>query len=289
MSDTSFQPNEPFAWAQAPGGRALVCRPLERVARHLFTTRPWKLGSQRDEAAWGEVAEAMQVEPQGLVRLRQVHGASVAVCRSAPVSVPQADIVLTSHPELALVIQTADCVPLLIADTRRAAVAAAHAGWRGLSAGVPGVAIEALAREFSSRPADLVVAVGPSIGPCCYEVGEEVRARFEQAGFAAGVLARWFLRDPRPSTRNPSLRDLAAAPARTNRWYFDTQSAARDQLEYAGVPIDQIYVVELCTASHETTFCSYRRDGAGAGRMAAAIRCAPPRPSPRSRADRRGH
>jgi purine-nucleoside/S-methyl-5'-thioadenosine phosphorylase / adenosine deaminase len=162
-------------------------------------------------------------------------------------------------------------VPLLIADERTAAVAAAHAGWQGLAAGVPSAAVTALAREFGSRPSDLIAVIGPSIGACCYEVGTAVRDRFEAAGFGPGRIARWFREEPRPTSRNPSMPGLPR-PLRASHWFFDAWSAARDQLEEAGVPADRIFVAELCTASHPDTMCSYRREGSAAGRIAGAIR-----------------
>ncbi len=288
------QPAGAFQWVQAAAGPALRCRPLERVAPHLFTTRAWRLGSTAsaaDDAAWDEVARAMDVDRAQLARVHQVHGAAVAIHRAGstrPAAPPadDRDIIVSDDPDLALAIQTADCVPLLVADTRTRAVAAAHAGWRGLADRVPRVAVEALARAFGSRPSDLVVAAGPSIGVCCYEVGEDVRARFAAAGFSASEIARWFSSDPRPSLGNPSMAGLPCAP-RAGHWFFDGWTAARDQLEGAGVPADAIHLAALCTASHAGALCSYRRDGAPAGRMAAAIRCAPRRPSPRSPADPR--
>jgi len=150
-------------------------------------------------------------------------------------------------------------------------VAAAHAGWRGLAAGVPRVTVEALEREFGSRPADLAVAAGPSIGACCYEVSADVRRHFEAAGFHGADLARWFHTRPQPTATNPSLPGLPPTP-RAEHWYFDCWAAVRDGLAAAGVPRDQIFVAELCTASHPGALCSYRRDGAPAGRMAATIR-----------------
>src|SRR5262245_54129609 len=82
MSGTLAQPSGAFTWVQAPGGAALVCLPLDAIARHLFTSRSWALGSTRDDAAWDEIACAMEIQPPALVRLRQVHGAAVAVCRA---------------------------------------------------------------------------------------------------------------------------------------------------------------------------------------------------------------
>lgn len=272
------QPSDDFEWAQAPPGQRLVCRPLGRIATHLFTTREWRLGSaacaEADEA-WEEVARAAAVDLGHLARVRQVHGASVLIHRATDwwrgTARPKADIVASDDPELALAIQTADCVPLLIGDARTGAVAAVHAGWRGLAAGVPVVAVDALTRAFGSRPSDLIVAVGPSIGACCYEVGAEVRTRFERAGFPRALTERWFCDEARPSAVNRPMPGLPGK-RRQGHWFFDGWQAARDQLRTAGLAADAIHVAELCTASHPKAFCSYRRDGAPAGCLAAAIR-----------------
>jgi hypothetical protein len=201
----------------------------------------------------------MGVEPAHLLRMHQVHGANVAVRRigDAPPGGPRddADIVVSNDPSVAVAIQTADCVPLLIADLESGAVAAAHAGWRGLAARVPGAAVAALAREFGSNPAHLVVAIGPCISAPSYEVGRDVLDRFERAGFGRAELARWF-----------------SSGEREGRWQFDGWQSAGDQLQAAGVPAEHIHLSALCTASLPEWLCSYRRDGQGAGRMAAAIR-----------------
>jgi hypothetical protein len=271
------QPSEAFYWVQAAAGPALVCRPLEPIASHRYTTRHWELGVRAgtdERGAWAALARALELETARLVRVRQVHGAAVVVARegeSERNGADEADIIVTGSPGLGLAVQSADCVPLLIADERTAAVAAAHAGWRGMAAGVPSAAVAALARELGSRPSDLVAAIGPSIGACCYEVGTEVRERFEAAAFGPERIARWFRTEPRPSSRNPSMPGLSR-PHRAGRWFFDGWSAAREQLEEAGVPPARIFVAELCTASHAKTFCSYRREGSGAGRLAGAIR-----------------
>jgi YfiH family protein len=275
MLDTRLpQPNDSFRWAQGEPGPALVCRGLEAFAHHLITTRTWALAAGTNDAAWAEVAAAMIVSPGRLVRVHQVHGADVLIRRAgdAPLAtLSNADIVVSNDPTLAIAIQTADCVPILIADRRTGAVAAAHAGWRGLAAGVPRVAVNALAREFGSRPGDLVAAAGPSIGACCYEVGPEVRQRFEEAGWPASTTSGWFFTRAQPTPRNPSMVGLRTGP-RPGHWYFESGRAASDQLEAAGLSRDQIFLAELCTASHPGVLCSYRRDGVGAGRIAGAIR-----------------
>jgi YfiH family protein len=269
-----------FAWSQTPSGPALVCRPLEAVAPHIFTTRPWRLGlpsGLEGDAGWDEVARAMGVGASRLARVRQVHGAACALVDRESFGRPDADIVLAGAFDVVVAVQTADCVPLLMADQRTGAVAAAHAGWRGLAARAPEAAVRALEHQCGCRAVDLVVAAGPSIGACCYEVGAEVRDRFRQAGFGADDLARWFQRDPAPTSANPSMPCLSAH-RRPDHWFFDSWAAARDGLRSAGVPAAQISVAEVCTASHPAWCCSFRRDGGPAGRMAAAIRVGRPRP-----------
>jgi YfiH family protein len=271
-----LQPNDPFDWAEAGGLSVLVCRPFQHLAFHVFTTRHWPLGlvSHGDEGTrWADVARAMHVEPGRLLRVHQVHGADLVVQRAGQpvVKTGDADVLVTDDSSVALAIQTADCVPLLMADARTGAIAAAHAGWRGLALRVPSVAVAALRDELGSRPSDLVAAIGPSIGSCCYEVGVDVRQRFVAAGFSDGELRRWFLAETNSSSANPSLPQLLKS-VRKGQWFFDATAATRDQLLAAGLPPNQIFVAELCTASHPKMFCSYRRDGTGAGRMAAAIR-----------------
>jgi hypothetical protein len=240
----------------------LVCGALEPYAAHLFTTRVWRLGTAAPDdrdAGWQQVAETMGVDVPHLARLHQVHGVTVVVRRrgdevAAQAALPDADILVSNDPSIALAIQTADCVPLLIADRATGAVAAAHAGWRGLAAGVPGIAVRAMRDAFATTPANVVAAIGPSICADNYEVDAAVRSGFEAAGATERQLARWFL---------PGRRDA--------HWHFDGWQSAIDQLVDAGVPRTQIHAARLCTAAH-SQLCSYRRDGKDAGRIAAAIR-----------------
>jgi YfiH family protein len=282
-------PAAPFEWVVTAGGPALVCRPLAAVAPHVFTARDWLVGGTSansgaaaagepdGERGWDEVARAVNVMPSDLLQARQVHGIEVSVGRSGAAGRPQADILIARDEALAVAVRVADCVPLLIADVRTGAVAAVHAGWRGLAARAPVVAVSALTSEFGSRPGDLMAAFGPSIGACCYEVGPEVRQRFAASGCPPAALDRWFLERPIPSRTNPPLPGLASQ-GRDGRWYFDGWAAVRDQLADAGVQAARISGPDLCTASHPGAFCSFRRDGPGAGRMAAAIRSAVRRP-----------
>ena len=269
------QPTEAFEWTSDPG-RVLVCRPLTPFAHHLFTSRLWPLGTSSGahaEESWADVALALGVDPRALLRAHQVHGTHAVVHRRGrPVGpVADADIIATDDPAAAAAIQTADCVPVLLVDTRTGAVTAAHAGWRGLAQRALRRAVEAMVEAFGTRESKLVAAVGPAIGACCYEVGGEVRDRFAAAGFEDWEMARWFSAEARPTARNPSLPGKHLH-ARDGHWFLDLWAAATDQLRGAGVREDRIFVAELCTASHPEMLCSYRRDGASAGRMAAAIR-----------------
>lgn len=273
-------PGRAFAWRETPAGPALVCEPLLQFAAHLFTTRAWALGSQHPDtdldAAWADVAAAMDVAPSHLARMNQVHGREI-VAASPDSSTVAADIIVSDDPALALAVRVADCVPLLIVDPVSRAVAAAHAGWRGMAARVPETAVEAMTARFGSRREDLLVAAGPSIGACCYEVGADVRRAFDHAGFRAADVDRWFRAEPAPTSRNPSMPQLP--PARhADHWFFDGWVSIRDQLTMAGVSADRIFSADWCTASHEALWCSYRRDGSGAGRLAGAVRPLPRRP-----------
>jgi YfiH family protein len=243
------QPSGEFEWVQAAWGPALRCPAIR--APHLFSTRALELRAiENGVAGWTRLAADLGVDSENVYRPRQVHGNAVIVVASGPTPDAPADIIMTRRADAAVAVQAADCVPLLFLDSAGGAVAAAHAGWRGTAANVAQSAVRAMTQHFGTRAEDLVVAVGPSIGPCCYQVGEELPGHFGPQG------RRWFYR-------------LAGA------WMLNLWNANRDQLVEAGVNAENIHVAELCTAMHPDLLDSYRRDGAAAGRMAAAIRCTP--------------
>jgi len=253
-----------FYWSSEAWGAALRCRPLEPFAQHLFTTRQLQLPSAD---AWRALASAINVQPGRIVSLNQVHGRDV-VCIDANVSLhtleamhnerPMADAVISAAADVALVVRAADCVPLLVADTRMGAVAAVHSGWRGTAAGVAVAAVEEMQRQFGSQAADLVVAIGPAIGPCCYEVGSELVDAFAAAGHPRYLIDRWFM------------------TPRERRMRLDLVGASRDQLILAGVHEDNIHACGLCTAMHLDILTSYRAEQAAAGRIAGVIRASAP-------------
>jgi len=199
------------------------------------------------EAARHAVGDSMEV-----FFLRQVHGCSVA---TPPwTEAPAADASLTDRAGAALAIETADCLPILIVDPVRRRVAAAHAGWRGTALGVAQEAVRALLGT-GSNPGDLLVALGPSIGPCCYEVGREVETAFGPSGVGFFV--------PGPGRRK----------------HLDVAAANRVQLEALGVHSSRIDRLDLCTRCRKDLFFSYRRDGASAGRMISLVGFSRPSPS----------
>jgi len=175
----------------------------------------------------------------------QVHGCDVTTVRAAAApgepNVGRCDAIATALPDTALAVQTADCVPILFAAP--AAVGAAHAGWRGAAKNVAGEAVRALG-ALGAPPGTLTAWIGPAIGPCCYEVGGEVAARFAGDFVRAGCGGRYRL---------------------------DLKAVNRAQLEAAGLRREAIAIHPACTKCGGERFASYRRDGAEAGRMIALI------------------
>lgn len=256
-------PDAAFHWTTEAWGAGLRCQPLSAVARHVFTTRQLGLrGAPADSAGeWAQVVAAVGVRAEQLMRVRQVHGRTVrVVTRGSPADAgvrPDGDAIVSNVPGLALAVLVADCVPILLADPVSGAAAAIHAGWRGTCAGVVDAAIRAMREHFGTDPQHLAAAVGPSIGACCYEVGEEVRSTFLSADLRGTDPDTWFRTVSGPAAV-PSLR-------------LDLWTAIADQLAACGVPPARMWRCGLCTQTHAALLDSYRAAGAAAGRMAAVV------------------
>lgn len=249
-----------FAWERAPWGWVLVCPPLAGLARHAFTSRDLDPGrGPAQDDAWAAVASWLGVPAAGLWRLDQVHGCRAvrvdAGAMDAEAPLPSADAAITTRTDVAVAVKAADCAPILLAHPG-GAVAAVHAGWRGTAQRIAGKTVRALADAAGGDVTDIVAAIGPSIGPCCYEVGPEVRETFHVAGLSETDLDRWFL----------------PTESKTATHILDMWRANRDQLVAAGVAPANVHVAALCTATHAAWFWSYRREGATAGRMLGVIR-----------------
>jgi YfiH family protein len=177
------------------------------------------------------------VSQDGMATLRQIHSTRTLVADRTEGCVGEGDALLTGAPNVTVSVRTADCLPVLMVDSNHRVVAAVHAGWRGTADGVVVEALRQMWKEFGTRPADVVAAIGPGIGKCCYEVGDEVARRFG-------------------STHRTHI-DLAAENAR--------------QLELEGVASESISVAGLCTFC-DARFYSWRRDRESAGRMISYVR-----------------
>jgi len=192
-------------------------------------------------------AESIGSTRKDLFAAYQVHGRAVTVVDADSESDPRprCDVLITRSPGHTLMLRYADCTPVLLADTRRKAIGVVHAGWRGSAVRAAGAGVAALRDAFGSDPRDLVAAVGPAIGPCCYTVGEEVVSAFAD----------------RPQLLTDGRLDL---------W-----EANRLALVEAGVPAEHIEVSAMCTQCQSERFFSHRANrGEPAGRFAALIRLA---------------
>jgi purine-nucleoside/S-methyl-5'-thioadenosine phosphorylase / adenosine deaminase len=197
---------------------------------------------------WRRLAAAAGV---AFARVRQVHGDRVLLAERPLDPAEEADAVATCVPGVAACIAVADCVPVLVADRGGGSVAAVHAGWRGTLARVVSRAVETLV-ELGARREDLVAAVGPSIGPCCYEVAPDLLARFRDA-FGA---------------------EVATAAGHLDLWRANVRA-----LEDAGIAAARVDVLGRCTACEPRLFYSHRRDRGRTGRQVGFVAPRAPRPT----------
>lgn len=187
---------------------------------------------------------------------------------------PEGDAFTTRDARVLLEIRTADCLPILLVDPAGRAVAAIHSGWRGALARVVEKSVGEMRRLFGTRPEGLLGALGPSIRPCCYEIGEEVLDAFT-GRFVNST--KFFKKAVDSATGTiPAAPFLSLAPPGHERregsgYALDLAAVARDQLVAAGVRPAHIEACELCTSCNRDLFFSYRRDGISSGRMAAVI------------------
>jgi YfiH family protein len=207
--------------------------PIFRRIRHAFLTRT---GGEEGAAA------ALGIPPGRLLTLRQVHGAEVLIFEentkaALTLHLPY-DAVITDKKRVALGIRTADCLPILMLDRSKRVIAAVHAGWRGIWRGVIERTVNEMRKTFESAPADIVAGIGPGIGPCCYEVKEDVVSLFRHTYGSPDQLVQ----------------------QREGRTYLDLSRAAQLELSKAGILPANIETIPLCTCCREDLFCSFRRD-----------------------------
>jgi YfiH family protein len=215
--------------------------------RHFFGTR------HRTPVAYETgvpVLDSAARDHAWTLSVKQVHGTDALVV-DRPITGADRfeggwDALITDQPGVTVVVRTADCVPVLLYDRRRKAVASVHAGWRGALAGIVPKTIELMVARFAVQPSDLRVSIGPSAGPCCYEVDHAVLEPLRRS------------RQDWPAL----VRDDRGSKAR-----LDLKALVRRQTAEIGIPQEQITVVNVCTICHPALFYSYRREGRVKGTM----------------------
>ena len=212
-----------------------------------------------------------------LVALRQIHSNLVRLTGAADAGreLPwKADGMMTDESGVLLAIQTADCIPVLVADRKRRVVAAFHAGWRGTVQRIVESGVGRMRLHFGSRTEDLVAAIGPGIGPCCYAVGDEMLSNFEsQFAYARELFHEVYDSDP-IRTRYPMLFLTQRAPGHSEigpALHLNLAEANRRQLLAAGVKPRAIQMVGGCTCCQRELFFSHRGSAGRAGRMMSVI------------------
>ena len=209
-----------------------------------------------------------------LVQLRQIHSAIIHHIDTVPAHPPAGDGMITSLLEVLLAIKTADCVPVLVADVKRRAVGAFHAGWRGTLARIVEKGVGEMRRELGSESRDLRAAIGPCVRKCCYAVGGEVRTEFDsQFSYAAELFEEVFGSNA-IHIRYPLLFLNQRAPGHHQlgpELHLDLVVANRRQLKDAGVRDEHISVADGCTACDTKRFFSHRAEFGKTGRMMAVV------------------
>lgn len=203
------------------------------ITSPLFENLPWL------EHGFG--TRHAPLSQQGMASLKQIHSSLPLVADRPEGCVGEGDALLTAELGITVSVRTADCYPILLADTHHRAIAAVHAGWRGTDSQIVVETLRRMQSEFGTQPADVLAAIGPGIGACCYEVGADVARRFGLPG--AGRL------------------DLAKENLR--------------QLTHHGVPASQVTIAGACTFCDDARFHSWRRDRDAAGRMISFARIRP--------------
>jgi YfiH family protein len=182
--------------------------------------------------------------------LRQIHSDMLHIVHSIPEDVLSGDALVTDEPGMLLVIKTADCLPVLVVDPEKKVVAAVHCGWKSTSQSLVQKVVKSMEEHFRCDPSSLLAALGPCIGKDCYEVGEDVRKRFQERGLKENV--------------------FLPHPLHVGKYYLDLRLSNKQQLEEAGVLGSKIAKVDLCSHCEENLY-SYRRSPQIAGRMLSFI------------------
>ncbi len=220
--------------------------------RHFFGTRHAPLGLNA-HIQLGQVTGGHPEFPF-IAALKQIHSTRVVVLKtrmgSGELQQTEGDALVTNQPQTLIVVRTADCVPVLLVEKATGVVGAIHAGWRGAVAGIVSETIRACVEEFGAKPEQMQIAIGPSIGPCCYEVDEPVIEPLR--------------------TRYPAWPEVLRETTE-GKGVLDLKQLIHHQIRAIGIPENQIGRVEHCTHCRADLFYSYRREGQVIGTMFSGI------------------
>jgi YfiH family protein len=217
---------------------------------HGFTLRSGGFGA-RPEGERDRERLARALGLSSISGMHQVHGNEIGILEAGDFP-SRCDGLMTDREGAGVTVESADCVPLLLWASSRNAVAAVHAGWRGTLAGIAERAVSRLEQAFSVSPRDIHAVLGPAIGVCCYEVGDEVIEAFAEGENDVARIAR---------------------PGPRGRFHLDLLEENRRQLLSSGVAEERIHASALCTYCENDRFYSFRREGNGVGRIFGAIGC----------------
>ncbi|HET6363531.1 MAG TPA: peptidoglycan editing factor PgeF [Nitrospirota bacterium] len=230
------------------------------LIKHAFTTRQGGLGARSNGIKltddWEALAEAFGVNPERLVTTNQVHGENIVRVDGRnfkETKTVQADAMITNALDLAIGVETADCVPVLLFDPLTPAVGAVHAGWRSTVKRIVQKTVKKMQDEFGSNPARMIAAIGPTIGPECYEVDEPVM---------------------RPIRETFSLWKEVASTRGSDKWSLDLVKLNKLELVQVGLSEKNVNSLGLCTSCRRDLFYSFRAEGR-TGRMLSVIMIKP--------------
>ena len=246
------------------------CAPFEKIPglHHGFSTRLQRSGAPSEkmfnlgQTAWdseGNIEKnqlrflsALNLDASSIAKLRQIHSCRIHIIKevSDKWNPPQGDALITGGKDIALAVRTADCFPILIADRSGGHIAAVHSGWRGTLQQIVFHTVRLLQRSFSRNPSNLLVAIGPGIRSCCFEVGVDVYDRFKMS--------------------LPETLPVRTA-SKPGKFLLDLPEILKRQLRKAGIHPKNIFDSGLCTCCNTDLFFSYRAEGDRSGRMMAVI------------------
>ncbi len=224
------------------GAVTAVSKRNEEKPANFSMRRNGKSGGPEDQNR-REFFSLLGFDVNSVARAEQVHGKYI-VSVDSPVTSPKTDALVTARKDILLTISVADCVPVLLFDSKRRIACAIHAGWRGTASNISGEVVRYIVENYASNTQDIVAFIGPSAGVCCYEVGEDVARNFSEAFLKAG--------------------------SEDGKYMLDLKSANAEQLIRRGVSVENIEISDRCSIC-DPGFHSYRRDGESSGRMIAAI------------------